>query len=186
MTINQDLAKAAKDLDDYESPEFKRLIFDNPDSVKLLFVEQADNKVIGIAGLTRTSFLSGSLFITIRPEFQGKGIGNRLMKSLLSEAREKGYKYITLTTDKEHSVPIHLFEKYGFKALGESVKEWDYHMVLYLSWLGRILFWPYILSPHAPRWVILLLKSIMFTVVRAKMKMVASSRRSSTKKPERS
>lgn len=138
-TMKKNLSKAARDFDDYASPLFKKIIFENPNNVKLLIAERADNKVIGIAGLSQSSFLGGlSLFIIIREEFHGKGIGNKLMKSLIAEAREKQCKYITLTTDKENSIAIHLFKKCGFLKYGEDTN--NYFMVLYLSQLGKILF----------------------------------------------
>jgi putative acetyltransferase len=51
----------------------------------------------------------------VRPQYRKFGIGEELVKMLLTEAKEKGYKKMVLDTLERLQAAIRLYEKYGFK-----------------------------------------------------------------------
>jgi ribosomal protein S18 acetylase RimI-like enzyme len=54
----------------------------------------------------------------IRPEFRGAGLGNRLISTLLEEAREAGYKRLRLDTfPPKMGKAVSLYESYGFRPI---------------------------------------------------------------------
>lgn len=64
--------------------------------------------------------------ISLYPEYRNKGIGSRLMVSLLEALMEKGYNYVSLSVDKaNHAVGI--YRKLGFETIAE--REHDYLMM---------------------------------------------------------
>jgi ribosomal-protein-alanine N-acetyltransferase len=57
------------------------------------------------------------LNIAIRPDWQGKGYGKRLMKWAMERERKEGVKYVTLEVRKSNIKAIRLYEKLGFQKL---------------------------------------------------------------------
>lgn len=51
----------------------------------------------------------------VRPEYRKFGIGEELVKMLLTEAKEKGYKKMVLDTLERLQAAIRLYKKYGFE-----------------------------------------------------------------------
>lgn len=70
--------------------------------------------------------------IDIAPNYQGKGIANRIMEKVLSDAKEEGYSYVEgypfVDTNFiwQYRGPVRLYEKYGFEMYGK--KSWFYIM----------------------------------------------------------
>ena len=58
------------------------------------------------------------LSIAIVPSKRGSGLGSELLDALLDRARADGYETISLSVEKE-SPAVGLYERYGFKRLGE-------------------------------------------------------------------
>jgi len=50
----------------------------------------------------------------IKPDYQGQGIGRRLLRKALAEARDAGYESIILTTNKNLTAAIKLYESFGW------------------------------------------------------------------------
>ena len=57
------------------------------------------------------------LGIVIKSSYQGKGLANKLMETLLSKGEEKGIKRIRLSVDNNNEKAISLYEKFGFEFL---------------------------------------------------------------------
>jgi ribosomal protein S18 acetylase RimI-like enzyme len=55
------------------------------------------------------------LGIGIRDDFQGMGLGSKLMDNLIKLAQREGLKKIRLTVLADNYRAIRLYEKYGFK-----------------------------------------------------------------------
>ena len=53
----------------------------------------------------------------IKFEYQGLGLSNELLESLIQLAKEKGYRKIRLDTLPAMASAIHLYEKYGFREI---------------------------------------------------------------------
>lgn len=78
------------------------------------------NEVIGFAfikvkkSLLEGGFL-GELGLFVREDCQGRGVGSKLVESLLQLARKENVKKIYLTVLTDNDKAIHLYKKYGFK-----------------------------------------------------------------------
>ncbi len=86
-------------------------------------VLEVDGKVVGMANVTRNKYDSqrhiGKLGIGIRKEFRGIGLGKRLMKAILREAKRiLKLKIVTLEVYSPNKVAIRLYKKFGFKEVG--------------------------------------------------------------------
>lgn len=57
------------------------------------------------------------LGIVIKSSYQGKGLANKLMETLLSKGEEKGVRRIRLSVDNNNEKAIGLYEKFGFEFL---------------------------------------------------------------------
>jgi GNAT superfamily N-acetyltransferase len=55
----------------------------------------------------------------LAPEYQGKGIGNRLMQEAMTFCRKAGFKRVYLTTFAGLDAARHLYEKFGFRLCRE-------------------------------------------------------------------
>ncbi len=58
------------------------------------------------------------LAIALYKEFQGAGIANILMESIIEVAKEVGYEQMELEVVSDNTAAIALYEKYGFKKYG--------------------------------------------------------------------
>jgi len=56
--------------------------------------------------------------IAVSPEARKRGIGDALLKTLISDAEEKGVVATTLEVRPSNAPAIHLYEKYGFTVEG--------------------------------------------------------------------
>lgn len=65
------------------------------------------------------------LAISLYPEYRNKGIGSRLLSSLLKTLRENGYDSVSLSVDKTNYA-VRMYRKFGFEATAE--REHDYLM----------------------------------------------------------
>ena len=75
-----------------------------------------DNKIIGSVGVYHISDDECELRkMYLLEDYQGKGIGKKLMDDALNMGRELGYKVMTLQTNSLLHKAIPLYEKSGFK-----------------------------------------------------------------------
>ena len=58
-------------------------------------------------------------FVTVHPEFGGKGIGRTLTEKCIAHAKETGEKTIALHTSEMMEKARHIYESLGFKVLKE-------------------------------------------------------------------
>jgi [ribosomal protein S18]-alanine N-acetyltransferase len=78
-----------------------------------------DNKTFGYVD-NETPILG----IALHPHVRGKGIGTLLMEEVLKEAKELGYKKMSLSVDPNNPA-LRLYERYGFKKIGVDGTSWD-------------------------------------------------------------
>jgi ribosomal protein S18 acetylase RimI-like enzyme len=64
------------------------------------------------------------LGIAILPDFKQKGIGTILMKEIIQQARNDGYKTLSLSVDPDNHTAVRLYEKLGFDYFGMSGTSW--------------------------------------------------------------
>ncbi|MGN0524377.1 MAG: GNAT family N-acetyltransferase [Eubacterium sp.] len=98
----------------------------------ICLVVECDNRIIG-ACWTRIVNDYGhinnetpSLAISIFEEYRGKGMGTKLMKAMIKLLKEKGYKQVSLSVQKENYA-VEMYKKIGFKIVDE--KELEYIML---------------------------------------------------------
>lgn len=88
------------------------------------------SKYVGITGLYNYNDDAENAWIAwygILPEYRNKGLGDELLKTTISLAREKGFKYIRLYADiLENTEAIKLYEKNGFIKEKYSAEKLDY------------------------------------------------------------
>ena len=58
----------------------------------------------------------------VSPDHRSKGIGEKLMKRILSEAKERGYKSIVLNVRESNQAAISLYTRFGFVEVGRRKK----------------------------------------------------------------
>ena len=64
-----------------------------------------------------------SLAISLYEEYRGKGIGTKLMKSMLKLLKEKGYKRTSLSVQKSNYA-VKMYKNIGFKIIDETEAEY--------------------------------------------------------------
>ncbi|AEY64322.1 GNAT family N-acetyltransferase [Clostridium sp. BNL1100] len=108
----------------------------------IVYVEEGE--VAGYASLSEFRAKEGykktcELSVYVHPDFQKRGIGNKLMDYIIRLGKEAGYHVIIscITTDNKVSIKMH--EKTGFKLCGE-MKEVGYKFGRYLDCLFYQLF----------------------------------------------
>ncbi len=61
-----------------------------------------------------TPFVAEITGFYVRTDFQGQGVGHKLIKAILSIATEAGYKQVVLTTNRNMTTAISLYESFGW------------------------------------------------------------------------
>lgn len=114
--------------------------FGKPDDYCL--VAEIDNKIIGavwsrilsgeIKGYGNIDSTTSELAISIYKQYRNKGIGTELMKGILKLLKEKGYKRVSLSVQKDNYA-VKMYKAVGFKTFKETEEE--YIMVCSLNYL---------------------------------------------------
>lgn len=87
----------------------------------------ADGAVVGTAALQKLDGETVELVkMAITPDWQGRGLGGRLMAALIAAARAKGFARIYLETNATLAAANHLYRKYGFVPLTQSASRHGY------------------------------------------------------------
>ncbi|MGB9587253.1 MAG: ribosomal protein S18-alanine N-acetyltransferase [Armatimonadota bacterium] len=80
-------------------------------------VARMDDRIIGYAGMWLIMDEAHITTIGVDPEFRGKGLGERILVSLLEEALHRGARRATLEVRKSNIVAQNLYHKYCFHAV---------------------------------------------------------------------
>ncbi|MGN0457452.1 MAG: GNAT family N-acetyltransferase [Eubacterium sp.] len=64
-----------------------------------------------------------SFAISLYEEYRGKGIGTKLMKTMIKLLNERGYKQVSLSVQKENYA-VKMYKKIGFKIVDENEQEY--------------------------------------------------------------
>lgn len=131
MLANDPLGALREDLQHPQKYEqaFDRI--DKDDNQELIVVENENGEIIGTFQLTFIQYLThqGSIRVQIesvrvRDDQRGKGIGEKMFRWALDHAKEKGAHLVQLTSDKKRPDAIRFYEKLGFVASHEGLKQW--------------------------------------------------------------
>ncbi len=88
-----------------------------------------ENRVLGTTGLYQTAKDQGEAlwvgWMSVRPAFRGKGIGQKLVDFSIDEAKKQNVDYLRLYTStyRGERAAQPLYEKAGFKVVGEMAHE---------------------------------------------------------------
>lgn len=85
------------------------------------WVYENDGTVVGYAGLCTVLPISDVQTIAISPEFQGKGLGRRLLTLLIDTARERKALDVMLEVRFDNPNAIGLYESMGFVTIHRRV-----------------------------------------------------------------
>jgi len=78
------------------------------------FCAEADGKAIGYAGMWQVLDEGHITNIAVHPEYRRTGVGNALLEALVSEARRRGIKALTLEVRDTNYAAQALYKKHGF------------------------------------------------------------------------
>ena len=93
---------------------------------KLFYTIMDDIKSIGVIGLSNIDYDKGSanLFIMIgEKEYWSRGYGEKAIDFIISKAKERKIRKITLEVNRNNKNALKLFEKTGFIEIGNSDQE---------------------------------------------------------------
>ena len=100
--------------------EFISGMENSTDNVMLL--AKSDEKIVGCASLNRLPRRMkhrGDFAISVAKDYWNRGIGSQLLENIIAFARENDFEIIDLQVRSDNKSAIHLYEKYGFKKIGE-------------------------------------------------------------------
>ena len=89
------------------------------------FILITDNEVVGYGGLWHIVDEGHITNIAIKKEFQGKGLSNILLKEIIKYKEENSLVFLTLEVRESNTKARNLYEKYGFKKIGERKKYYE-------------------------------------------------------------
>ena len=102
----------------YVSLDRRRQYLENPEPGRHLLVAEVDGKVVGELGLQQQRnrrSRTATLGMAVHDDFQGKGVGTRLMQAALDMADNwLDLKRVELQVYTDNAAAIHLYEKLGF------------------------------------------------------------------------
>ena len=113
---------------------------------KFVTVAGIDKQVAGIGGIIEVHgpllmrFITVPfLFISVKPHFQRRGVGNKILQNIITFTKER-HRCLTLTTYKseEYSPAVNLYLKNGFKIYSSRVGV-QYYMCLPFGRRGEII-----------------------------------------------
>ena len=85
-------------------------------------VVKLGEKVVGYTCLWHLDAQLEVANFAVSPDHRGKGIGERIMKRILLEAKERGCKSIILSVRESNLPAIKLYTKFGFVEVGRRKK----------------------------------------------------------------
>lgn len=97
----------------------------------VIAVDTNTERVVGHATLVPDSEDAVELAIFVHQDYQGAGIGSRLIRALLGHGEREGVEKVWLTVERWNHPAVNLYESVGFEA--SSVESFELEMTLRLS-----------------------------------------------------
>ena len=86
----------------------------------LFVIERAGGEIVGTAGLRLLAPDVGEIKrMWVRPECQGLGLGGRLLRRCLEEARGRGWRVVRLDTERRMEAALRLYRGAGFTEIAD-------------------------------------------------------------------
>ena len=90
--------------------------FGNPNAT--YFIAKLDDEIVGFAGILKICDEANIMNIVTKTSKRHLGVGEKLLKELISSAKKQNLKSITLEVNINNYPAIHLYEKFNFKRIG--------------------------------------------------------------------
>jgi ribosomal-protein-alanine N-acetyltransferase len=87
----------------------------------IFFVAQCDGEIIGYQWCEKQERHGHITRLAVRPDWEGQGVGTRLLTEALVSMVEAGVTWITLNTQESNLRSQMLYERHGFSSTGERV-----------------------------------------------------------------
>ncbi len=111
-------AVAAIDRQCYSTPwYYSAYVTELSNRSAMYFVAREGNKVVGYAGVWAVMDEGHITTLAVDPHRQGRKIGERLLLTLIDEARYKRVKHLKLEVRESNRIAQNLYRKYGFKPM---------------------------------------------------------------------
>jgi ribosomal-protein-alanine N-acetyltransferase len=111
------------DFDDFWNYNIFKQELENPNSYYICAI--CKGELIGFAGIMVVLDQADITNIVVKKDFRGNGVGNILLKNLISLADELNFNTITLEVNENNKVAISLYEKFGFTLCGQRKKYYN-------------------------------------------------------------
>jgi len=104
----------------------------------IVYVAEVEDKVVGFANYStvRDGGKVELAAIYLYPEYQGKGIGTRLLQEAVKELN--GIKEIYINVEKENKIGMTFYEAKGFEILNDSDVEFDGHILKQVRMVKKV------------------------------------------------
>tara|TARA_Y100001936_G_scaffold33979_1_gene32039 strand:+ start:502 stop:1068 length:567 start_codon:yes stop_codon:yes gene_type:complete len=79
-----------------------------------IVLEDKNNEIIGAAGIGGMFHTSS---ININKKFRGKGLGSKIQKRLVEEARNRGYSFVTVFVDPRNTSSTKMHDRLGYRTI---------------------------------------------------------------------
>lgn len=81
-----------------------------------VFVADVNNKTVGVCVLYHINRNKAEIKnIAVDPQYQKQGIGNTLMKEVIKQAADKGYKELIIGTGNNGFSQLYMYQRLGFE-----------------------------------------------------------------------
>ncbi len=88
------------------------------DKKNLVFVAIEDKKIVGYRSFYHEGKIAGEGYLGVSKNYQGKGIGKKLLEKSIIEAKNLGCNVMKLEVRKNNLIAINLYKKHGFEFVG--------------------------------------------------------------------
>ncbi|MEG0292305.1 MAG: ribosomal protein S18-alanine N-acetyltransferase [Anaerovoracaceae bacterium] len=109
--------------DPWSVESFKREIEEN--SIAFYIVCEFDGKVVGYAGVWFILDEGHITNVAVDPQYRNKGLGAKVVGTLIDFSRQEGIKSFTLEVRKSNIAAQNLYKKFGFKEEGVRPKYYE-------------------------------------------------------------
>lgn len=89
---------------------------------KYLYSLWSQDKLVGFGRILEDGTMAMFYDIAVHPDYQGQGLGTRIMRHLLSKVADKGYASIGLFAWDKNPKNIEFYEQLGFKQVNFGMK----------------------------------------------------------------
>ena len=85
-------------------------------------VGEIGGKIVACNGIKFHRNAAYNMTIAVLPEFQGRGIGEKILSESIKRAKNHGAKYMTLEVRVDNLPALQLYKKFGFQIIGRIKK----------------------------------------------------------------